>query len=126
MRVIDWLAGINGGLSGGWFEYYPEGHPTVGLIGWNWAENVRFMIDHVIGVRPKLDKLVIRPRLGAGIDAVKSRVNVRGMSLDLTLTRSGSSDSASVNKKSIELHDGQLVLPYQRGGNLSIDINIKR
>ncbi len=126
MRVIDWLAGINGGLSGGWFEYYPEGHPTVGIIGWNWAENVRFMVDHVIGVRPQLEKLVIRPRLGAGIDAVKSRVNVRGMGLDLMLTKSGSSDSASVNKKSIELHDGQLVLPYLRGGNLSIDINIKK
>ncbi len=125
MRVIDWLSTINGGLSGGWFEYYPDGHPSVGIIGWNWAEVVRFVVDHILGVRPQLDKLVIRPRLGAGIDTVKSRVKVREMRLDLTLTASGNESAATVNGKGIGLNDGQLVLPYRRGADLKVNVNIK-
>ncbi len=126
MRVIDWLTDINGGLSGGWFEYYPEGHPTVGIVGWNWAENLRFVVEHLIGVRPELDKLAIRPRLGGGIDSVKSRVKVREMDLNLTLTRSGENDTAKVNNRSVALHNGELKLPYQPGGSFKIDINIKQ
>ncbi|MHB8580454.1 MAG: glycoside hydrolase family 15 protein [Ignavibacteriaceae bacterium] len=126
MRVIDWLSAVNGGLSGGWFEYYPNDHPTVGIVGWNWAEVVRFVVDHILGVRPQLDKLVIRPRLGADIDAVKSQVKVRDMSLDMTITLSGDESIATVNKKTIALHDGQLILPYQRGSKLTIDINLKK
>lgn len=126
LRVIDWHADINGGLSGGWLEYYPEGHPTVGIVGWNWAEIVHFVVDHVMGVRPQLDKLVIRPRLGAGLDAVKSEVNVRGMRLDLKLTRSGQTSRATVNGKSAALRDGQLILPYRKSGRLTIDINLKK
>ncbi len=126
LRVIDWLAGVNGGLSGGWFEYYPEGHPTVGIVGWNWAEIAHFVVDHLMGVRPQLDKLVIRPRLGAGLDAVKSEVIVRGMRLNLRFTRSGESSTAAVDGKNVALNDGQLVLPYRRSGKMTIDINIKK
>ncbi len=126
MRVIDWLSGINGGLSGGWFEYYPEGHPSVGIIGWNWAEVIRFVTDHVLGVRPQLDKLVIRPRLGAGIDTIKSQVKVRDMKLDLAFTLSSRESTATVNGKPVELHEGQLVLPYQRGGITTVNMNISR
>lgn len=126
LRVIDWLAGINGGLSGGWFEYYPKGHPTVGIVGWNWAEVAHFVVNHLLGVRPQLDELVITPRLGAGLDAVKSEVNVRGMKLDLNLTRSGEKSTAAVDGRSVALRDGQLNLPYRKSGRLTININLKK
>ncbi len=126
MRVIDWLSEINGGLSGGWFEYYPEGHPSVGIVGWNWVETVRFVTDHLLGIRPMLDKLIIRPRLGGGIEKVESHVKVRKMKIDLKVSLSESESHATLNGVATEFVDGQLVLPYRSAGELAVEVNVKR
>ncbi len=124
MRVVDWLNNVHGGISGGWFEYYPKGHPDVGLVGWNWAEVIRLVIDHIIGVKPELDNLVLRPKLAPELKAVKTQVRVREMDLNISMSTSAAITEARINGKEASLKGGQLVIPYRKNSRLNIEINI--
>lgn len=92
-RVLNWLGRVPGGKSGSWFEFYGPRPvppcPQVGIIPWTWAEIVFLLIRHMLGVRPALDGLLLRPRLLAGIDRVDAELPMRGRVLKLEVERGG-------------------------------------
>jgi hypothetical protein len=92
-RVLEWLGRVQGGRAGSWFEFYGPRPvppcPQVGIIPWTWAEIVFLLIRHVLGVRPGLDGLLLRPRLPAGVDAARAELPLRGRVLRLSLERAG-------------------------------------
>ncbi len=126
MMVVDWLNEINGHMSGSWFEYYPEGHPSIGFIEWAWMECVRLVVDHILGVRPGLDRLVIRPRLSPEMNDVHAKIKVRGTNIDLSIKATSSANSASVNSKSVKFENGMIAVPYTRRKEMNVQINIQR
>lgn len=118
-RVLNWLHNISGGKSGGWFEYYSVEHltpplPPVGVVGWTWAELVALVIHHIVGIRPEIENLVIRPSLLKNLNFVDVNVKVREMEMKLTIER-GKDISAIVDDKRVEMKNGALVLPYFKG-----------
>lgn len=117
-RVLNWLYNINGGKSGAWFEYYSVDQltpplPPVGFIGWTWAEIVSFIIYHIIGVRPKLEHLKIKPHFLPQLNYAKCLLNIRKMKIYLTIQR-GRTLQAKINDKPVQIIDGSITLPYVR------------
>lgn len=89
-RALDWLSGVQGGASGGWYEFYGERPvpplPPVGFIPWNWAEVVMLFVHHMLGVRPTPERIIVRPRLLDGMKDVRATLAVNGAVLDLRLS----------------------------------------
>jgi hypothetical protein len=119
-RAIDWVASIHGGKSGGWFERYGPSitppAPPVSVVGWAWAEVVLMMVHHLMGFRPNLRNIVIRPRLIKGIDHLHSAFVVRGSNVDVTVKRSAT-PAATVNGVRTDVRDGSLTLAYPAKGS---------
>lgn len=92
-RVLRWLARVQGGVAGSWFENYgpriAPPYPQVGIPPWTWAELVTLFLHHLLGVRPDLHGLTLRPRLLEGLnpDGMEASVRVRGHRLRLTVRR---------------------------------------
>ena len=124
MRVVNWLNEISGRISGGWFEYYPEGHPSVGIIAWAWVECVRLTVDHMLGIRPQLEKLIVRPRLAPGMQEVKAKIRVRDTQLELNVKSGSAGRWAMVNSRRVDMPDGVLTIPYSGVSKLRIEINL--
>jgi hypothetical protein len=95
-RVLRWLAGSPGGVAGTWFENdgarIAPPYPQVGFPPWTWAELVTLYVHHLLGVRPDLDGVTIRPRLLEGLDSMEASLRVREHRLDLKVRRAGSVD----------------------------------
>lgn len=95
-RVLRWLAATTGGAAGSWFENdgprIAPPYPQVGFPPWTWAELITLYVHHLIGVRPDLDGVTIRPRLLEGLDSMEASLRVRGHRLDLSVRRAGSVD----------------------------------
>ncbi len=123
-RVLNWLNDIHGGLSGSWFERYAQSitppMPPVGVVGWIWYEIAALFLQHVVGFRPELDRLVIRPRLLKGLNMVSLSCLLRGSPATLEVRRVEGKARASVNGKGATVIDGALVLPYTKGKTLNI------
>jgi hypothetical protein len=119
-RAIDWVASIHGGKSGGWFERYGPSitppAPPVSVVGWAWAEVVLMTVHHLMGFRPNLRNIVIRPRLLKGLDHLHSAFVVRGSNVDVTVKRSAK-PAATVNGVQADVHDGALTLAYPSKGS---------
>ncbi len=115
-RVLRWLRTIHGGRSGGWFERYGPSitppAPPVCIVGWTYAEITALVVHHLLGFRPGIHDLTIRPRLLEGIDRMRQVFSLRGMQVRLTVERSAGKPSATVNGKTVALKDGVLTVPY--------------
>ncbi|MBN2206805.1 MAG: hypothetical protein JW742_05325 [Candidatus Aminicenantes bacterium] len=92
-RVLNWLERVRGGRAGAWFEFYGPRPvppcPQVGIVPWTWAEIVFLVVRHILGVRPGLDGLLLRPRLPEGLDGAEAELPMRGRVLKLHLERTG-------------------------------------
>jgi hypothetical protein len=126
-RVIRWLAGLHGGKAGSWFERYGPSitppAPPVSVVGWNWAEMVMLITRHIMGVRPELDRFVVRPSLIEGVNKMQGRFTIRSHEVDVTVTRSTGEPQAVVNGKKKPLEDGLLSIPYPaKGKKLNIEV----
>lgn len=121
-RAIEWVASIHGGRSGGWFERYGPSitppTPPVSVVGWVWAEMALLIVHHIIGFRPGLDGIVIRPRLIRGVDQLRMTFVIRGASVDVTVKRSAS-PRATVNGIEAEVKDGALALAHRKKGSVT-------
>lgn len=121
-RAIDWVSTIHGGKSGGWFERYAPSitppAPPVSVVGWAWAEVAVLIVQHIMGFRPGLDAIVIRPRLIRGVDPLRTTFTVRGASIDVTVKRSVI-PAATVNGVKAEVKDGALTLAHPKKGSLT-------
>jgi len=116
-RALQWLSQIQGAAAGSWFEFYGPRPvppcPQVGVIPWTWAELIIFFIHHLLGVRPKVDHLLIRPRLLPELKTIKSNLRWRSHRVDLEIHRAEKPGErgALVNGQQKSLQDGNLVLP---------------
>jgi hypothetical protein len=119
-RAIDWVATIHGGKSGGWFERYAPSitppAPPVSVVGWAWAEVVVLIVQHMMGFRPSLEGITIRPRLIRGVDHLRTTFMVRGGSIDVTVKRSAT-PAATVNGVRSEVKDGALRIGHPKKGS---------
>ncbi len=118
-RVLNWLHNINGGKSGAWFEYYPVEQltpplPPIGIIGWTWAELVALVIHHIVGIKPEIENLKIKPSLLKNLNFINVHFKIRQMEIDLTVERDKET-FAFVNDKKVEMENQTLTLPYSRG-----------
>jgi hypothetical protein len=116
-RALRWLAQVSGGEAGCWFEFYGlrpvPPCPQVGVTPWTWAEMIIFFVHHLLGVRPEVDRLIIRPRLLPELKSVKARLRVHSHWVDLEIARAEKTAEcgAIVNGQQKSLQDGKLILP---------------
>jgi hypothetical protein len=116
-RALRWLSQVQGGEAGSWFEFYGPRPvppcPQAGIVPWTWGEIIIFFIHHLLGVRPEVDRLIIRPRLLPELKSVKSRLRVHEHWIDLEIRRAdkASERSAIVNGQTVPLQDNRLILP---------------
>ncbi len=116
-RALRWLAQVQGGEAGCWFEFYGTRPvppcPQVGIVPWTWAEMIIFFIHHLLGVRPEVDRLIIRPRLLPKLKSLKSRLRVHEHWIDLEIRRADKAgeSNAVVNGQAVPFQDNQLILP---------------
>jgi hypothetical protein len=102
-RILRWLGEAGGAKAGSWFEFYGPRPvppcPQIGIIPWTWAEIVVFFIHHVLGVRPGLDELWLRPRLPSGVDRAEAALSLgeHRLHLELRRARTGESGTITVN-----------------------------
>ncbi|CUS98256.1 hypothetical protein JGI22_00348 [Candidatus Kryptobacter tengchongensis] len=125
-KVLNWLYNINGGKSGAWFEYYSTEQltpplPPVGFIGWTWSEIISLLVHHMLGFRPEIEKLRIKPKLLPNVNFAECHLNVRNMKVHLFIERS-EKNQASVNGKPIDIIDNGITIPYTKG---ELKINFK-
>ncbi len=125
-RVLDWLVSVPGGNAGSWFERMGQSitppMPPVGVVGWIWYEIIAIFIQHIAGVRPHVDHLVIRPRLLDGMDSLSSNHKIRGTDLRLQIRRTGEEPHALVNGKAKPFEGRALNLPYSKSKSLKIEL----
>jgi hypothetical protein len=127
-RVLHWLTSLPTGKSGSWFEHLGPSitppAPPVGIVGWIWYEIMALFVHQIVGLRPELDRLVVRPRLIQGLDDLRSTHIIRNMKVSVHIWRSKESTFARVNGKEMVLKDGAISIPYPSKGTLAIDFNI--
>ena len=127
-RVVNWLNSINGGKSGGLFERYGPSitppAPPVGIVGWAWAEAICLVCENIMGVRPGLDKLVLRPNLIEGLNEMRGSFQIRGIDTHVVLKRATAEPFALVNGKKVGMQNGTLTMKYPSGGSLRIEMNV--
>ena len=125
-RVLEWLYQIHGGKSGSWFERYGQSitppMPPVGVVGWIWYEIIALCVHDIIGVRPEIDTLIIRPNLLKGLHEIKTMHTIRGSKVDLSVRKTKDNSFAIVNGKNLQMHNSSLNLPYPTKGSLKIEI----
>ncbi len=127
-RVVNWLNSINGGKSGGFFERYGPSitppAPPVAIVGWTWSEIVSLVCENIMGVRPSLDVLVLRPNLIDGLSEMKGRFKIRGIDVSIQLKRAVVQPSAMVNGRKVAMQNGTLTVKYPSGGSLNIEMHV--
>jgi hypothetical protein len=127
-RVLNWISNLPGGKSGSWFERYGPSitppAPPVGIVGWIWYEIMALYVHQIIGLRPELDRLLVRPRLITGLDKIRSTHTVRGTKVTIHIRRSKDKSTATVNGKETAIQNGSLIIPYPKRGTLTIDFSI--
>ena len=127
-RVLDWLTNLPTGKSGSWFEHLGPSitppAPPVGIVGWIWYEIMALYVHQIVGLRPELDRLTVRPRLIKGLNDINSTHIVRKINVSIHIRRSNEKTSARVNGKEVAVKDGGISIPYPSKGTLTIDFNI--
>lgn len=126
-RVLHWLTNLPTGKSGSWFEHLGPSitppAPPVGIVGWIWYEIMALYVHQIVGLRPELNRLVVRPRLISGLDHIRSTHIVRKTNVSVHIRRSKEKASAFVNGKSVAVENGAISIPYPLKGTLSIEFN---
>ena len=107
-RILRWMMTTAGSSAGSWFEFngprIAPPFPQVGVIPWTWAEIVLLLVHHVLGVRPAVDGIHVRPRLLAGLQRVEARLPVRDGWLRLDLRADASTRGGE-----------EFIVPYRHG-----------
>jgi len=98
-RVLRWLAATPGGASGAWFENdgprIAPPYPQVGFPPWSWAELVTLSVHHLLGFRPDLEGITLRPRLLEGLSSMEASLLVRGYRLHISCRAAGEDEEKS-------------------------------
>ena len=119
-RVLHWLGEAPGARAGSWLEFFGPDfappYPQVGILPWTWAELVILVVHHVLGVRPGLDGLRLRPRLPAGLNLLGAtlRIGEHSLSLELRRAKEGEAPGFLVNGSRRPFSEQGLELPAPR------------
>ena len=128
-RVLDWLTNLPTGKSGSWFEHLGPSitppAPPVGIVGWIWYEIMALYVHQIVGLRPELKRLVVRPHLIHGLNELRSTHIVRKTKVSIHIRRSMEKASVTVNGKNVAVKEGAISIPYPSGGALNIEFNIE-
>lgn len=93
-RILRWLSNAPSSRAGSWFEFYGNRiappYAQNGIIPWTWAEMATLFVHHLVGVRPDLDGVTIRPFLLNGLDQMNATVRVREHRLNIDVRRAAS------------------------------------
>ncbi len=73
------------------------------------------MGHHMMGFKPDLDGIVLRPQLLRGLDTMNLRFTVRGSRVDVTVVR-GSVAEARLDGRLLGMDDGAVKIPYPAKG----------
>jgi hypothetical protein len=88
-RILEWLGAAPGSEAGSWFENHgpriAPPFPQVGIPPWTWAEVLDLLVQHLAGVRPGPDELLLRPRPLPGTERISGSLPLRGGRLQLDL-----------------------------------------
>jgi cellobiose phosphorylase len=122
-RVVEWLRGIHGGLSGGWFERYGQSitppMPPVGVLGWTWYEMIALYVYHFAGFRPETDRIVFTPSLPAKLPQIVLTQTVREARLEVAIRRATKAPRALVDGKEVPFRGGRMEVGYPPAGSVS-------
>lgn len=119
-RVLNWLNTLPGAKAGSWFEFYGNRlsppFPQVGITPWTWAEMLILLVHHLIGIRPDVDCLRIRPRLLPGVNRVQSSFPLRSGRVNLEIKRAEDKKSAGFrsNGKIRQSSEKEALLSYSQ------------
>jgi len=90
-RVLRWLDTVTGAPAGSWFEFYgprpSPPYPQVGIIPWTWSEMLALLVEQVLGIRPEVEGLRVRPRLLPGLEHAGCRLQYGTGILNVTVRR---------------------------------------
>jgi|GEM_PF-269644 len=104
-RSLQWLADIQGGNSGAWFEEIPLNRsqvPWCGIVPWTSAEVVSFAVRHWLGVKVSDNYLTIKPNLFHGTKRVLANLRFRSGFLKLEILSDFRSKGIRVNGQIIK------------------------
>ena len=131
-RVLRWLDAATGAEAGSWFEFYgPRSSPPcpqVGIIPWTWSEVLALLVEHVLGVRPRMEGLHVAPRLLPGLEHASARLRLGAGMLTLHVRREAGATAfarARVGGKIVaERATGEVDLPGASHLGEDVDVDI--
>jgi len=119
-RALRWLGEIHGGRSGWWFERYAPSitppAPPVSVCGWIWPEILLLLVHNLMGVRPEMKHLEVRPRLIDGIETMTGRFRIRSSEVTIKVERTRKS-RAHVDGREVPVEDGKVRVAYPQSGS---------
>ena len=74
-------------------------------------------VQHLMGVRPEVDALVIRPALIEGIDRMDQTFTLQGSKFSVSIKKTKEGPKALVAGKPFTLDGGGVKLPYPKKGS---------
>jgi hypothetical protein len=116
-RILRWLAAAPGNVAGSWFEFFGDRiappYAQVGIVPWTWAEMISLYVHHLLGVRPDLQGVTLRPHLLDGLERMDASVRVHGRQVKLqVMTAASHADrGALIGERRIEWTDRGVRLP---------------
>jgi hypothetical protein len=131
-RVLRWLESLpSGKTSGSWFEFYGERlsppFPQAGIVPWTWAEMIFLLVRHLLGVRPELDRLRLKPRLLPGLGRLRARLPLRDGFLSMEISPGGGGAIADVRSSARILgrNDEEVSMAYPASGDLHVRVEFR-
>lgn len=109
-RSFEWLYKNGGGRTGAWFEEIPiirSQASTSGLIPWTSAEVSYFIVHHMLGIKFKGDKMIIKPALFITTAPITADIRYRKGRISLDIDGNGPISYATIN--------GVVIKPNEEG-----------
>jgi len=120
-KVLDWLDRVPEAASGAWPEFYGEAHAPpfaqIGIPPWNWSEMLLLLVHHLLGIRPGLERLTIRPRPLPGLSRMSAEFPLRGRRMRIVVSagRPLNAPLFKLDGRAVSQTGAALVLPYPDG-----------
>ncbi|MFH1763916.1 MAG: hypothetical protein ABIF09_06970 [Gemmatimonadota bacterium] len=118
LRILEWLLNTQGGRAGSWFENdgprVSPPYPQVGITPWTWAEMITLCVHHLLGVRPDLHGITLRPHLLEGVTSMEASLRLRAHHLHLVVRPAPSPEArgATANGEDLPWEDEGVRLPF--------------